>query len=321
MGRAITQEIAPRIDSLRLSVANHGDHGDCPPASTGELAPGRAWLTCDQIVRLVRIFVTFGVRSVRLTGNDPLARGDLPELAAAVTAVPGIDELSLTTNGTRLAELADELVRAGVKRVNVNVPTLSRERYGRLTGNRLEPVLAGLKAAGAAGLRPIKLNAHVRPDTHDDEIEDLIVFALEHGYVLRLIDDASSGRAGHSGDRLRKIQRGLARKLALEPARSDAGDRATYLRLHGTEFLIGFLAPFSDARCRDCSQVRVTADGQLHACLATETPTPLRPLLRADADDAEIAARIRRVIGLRPARFPPDHDPTTMARPAALTGG
>lgn len=322
MGKPLTDEVGRQIDYVRLSVNDRCDVHcrHCSPVAPEEFVDSEAWLSVEEVGRLARIFARLGVRRVRLAGADPLVRRDLPELAAGIAAVPGIDDISVSTNGTRLEGLADALARAGVTRVNVNLPTLDPGRYERLTGAKLERVLAGLKAVRAAGLGPIKINTWLRPDIRDEEIEDLIVFGIEHGYVLRLIEDLPAADSARSGARLQEIRRRLARRLALEPANPDGGGPARYVRLHGTDFLIGFIAPFSDRRDGEGNRVRVTADGDFYPSLAPVTAHPLRPLLTAGVDDTEIEGHIRRAVGRRPV-WPDQHDATTVARLMTVTGG
>ena len=280
----------------------------CMPAEGLNWLPKAEVLSDDEVVRLVRIAVDrLGIRTVRLTGGEPLLRRGLPGLVARLTALG--PEISLTTNGIGLARTAVELKAAGLHRVNVSLDTLRADRYAEITRrDRIADVFAGLAAAHAAGLAPVKINAVPVRGVNDDEIIDLAGFAAEHGYRMRFIESMPLDAQGAwdrgkmiSADELLEI---LGSRWALVPVGRHGNAPAEEWRIAGTETVIGVIASVTRPFCGGCDRVRLTADGQLRNCLFATTESDLRALLRGDADDAAIEAAWRRTI----ARKGPGHD-------------
>ncbi len=290
----------------------------CMPAEGLNWLPRAEVLTDDEIVRLAGIGVRrLGIGSLRLTGGEPLLRRGLPALVARLTAL-GV-ELSLTTNGIGLARTAAALKEAGLHRVNVSLDTLRPERYQEITRrDRIEDVFAGLAAARAAGLEPVKINAVPVRGVNDDEILDLVEFAAEHGYRMRFIESMPLDAQG-AWDRTKMITADellavLADRWELLPVerQHSGGDGsarrgtppAEEWRIAGTDTLIGVIASVTRPFCGGCDRVRLTADGQLRNCLFATEESDLRALLRGGADDDAIERAWRNTI----ARKGPGHD-------------
>ncbi|MFC1434928.1 GTP 3',8-cyclase MoaA [Streptacidiphilus sp. N1-3] len=271
----------------------------CMPEEGLSWLPKPELLTDDEVVRLVDLGTRrLGIRSVRLTGGEPLLRRGLPGLVARLTALPQAPELSLTTNGIGLARSAAALREAGLRRVNVSLDTLRPERYAEITRrDRLADVLLGLAAAQAAGLDPVKINAVPVRGVNDDEIADLAGFAAEHGYRVRFIESMPLDAQG-AWDRDRmvsadEILAALGERFTLEPLPRADNAPAEEWRIAGTDSRVGVIASVTRPFCGGCDRVRLTADGQLRNCLFAAEESDLRALLRSGADDAAVEAAWR----------------------------
>jgi cyclic pyranopterin phosphate synthase len=234
-----------------------------------------------------------GITRVRLTGGEPLLRGGLPGLVARLAGVDPTLELSLTTNGVGLASSATALREAGLRRVNVSLDSLRPERYAEITRrDRLSDVLDGLRAARAAGLTPVKINAVLVRGVNEDEVVDLAAFAIAHGYRMRFIESMPLD-AQEAWDRARMVSADevlarLAERFDLEPIGRHDHAPAEEWRIVGSDAVIGVIASVTRAFCGSCDRVRLTADGQLRNCLFATEESNLRALLRGGADDAAI---------------------------------
>jgi cyclic pyranopterin phosphate synthase len=302
----------------------------CMPAEGVPWLAGATMLTTDEIVRLARVAVDLGVREVRLTGGEPLLRADVVDVVRRIAALDGPDgppEVSATTNALRLPALAGPLKDAGLARVNVSIDTLDRDRFARLTRrDRLPQTLAGIAAADAAGLHPIKLNAVAMRGVNDDEVVALTGFAVQHGYQMRFIEQMPLD-AGHTWDRAQmvtqeEILRALRSRFTLTelPGRGSA-PAETWLVDGGPE-TVGVIASVTAPFCGSCDRVRLTADGQLRACLFARSETDLRTLLRDGADDAALEQAFRACLAGKRAGHDID-DPTFLQpdRPMSAIGG
>ncbi|GAA1238594.1 GTP 3',8-cyclase MoaA [Kitasatospora nipponensis] len=280
----------------------------CMPAEGLNWLPKAEVLTDDEIVRLVRVAVQrLGIRTIRLTGGEPLLRRGLPGLLARLTALG--PELSLTTNGIGLARTAEELKAAGLHRVNVSLDTLRPERYREITRrDRIADVLAGLAAARRAGLAPVKINAVPVRGVNDDEVLDLVEFAAAHGYRMRFIESMPLDAQG-AWDRAAMITADellavLGSRWELVPVGRHGNAPAEEWRIAGTDTVIGVIASVTRPFCGGCDRVRLTADGQLRNCLFATEESDLRALLRGGADDAGLERAWRATI----ARKGPGHE-------------
>jgi GTP 3',8-cyclase len=274
----------------------------CMPEQGLAWLPGPELLTDDEVLRLVAIGTgRLGIRTVRLTGGEPLLRRGLPGLLARMAALPQAPELSLTTNGVGLARTAAALATAGLCRVNVSLDTLRRDRYQRITRrDRLPDVLLGLAAAQAAGLAPVKVNAVPVRGVNEDEIPELAAFAVEHGYRMRFIESMPLDAQG-AWERERmvpaeEILDRLRERFTLEPVPREGNAPAEEWRVAGPGGqvgLVGVIASVTRPFCGGCDRVRLTADGQLRNCLFATAESDLRALLRGGADDRAVEAAWR----------------------------
>jgi cyclic pyranopterin phosphate synthase len=316
-----------RISYLRLSVTDRCDFRCfyCLPNGFKDFTQPDSWLRPEEVERVVGAFTALGVSKVRLTGGEPLVRRDCLEIARRIGALPGIEDLSLSTNGSRLARHAAGLKQAGVGRINVSLDSLDPGRFREITGSELEPVLQGLMAAKAAGLAPIKINMVVMRGINDQEIGAVVDFCLTHGFTLRFIEtmpmgDTGRGASSHYRD-LREVKEELARQYHLEPAVMPGGGPASYVRVAGTSLRIGFITPISQHFCESCNRVRLSVEGTLYLCLGQHDRVELRPLLRAGAHDRELRQALLEAIRRKPARHEFREKPQQVVRVMALTGG
>ncbi|MFP4512538.1 MAG: GTP 3',8-cyclase MoaA [Acidimicrobiales bacterium] len=290
---------------LRISVTDRCNFRCtyCMPAEGMDWLPREDVLSFEEIERIARLLVErYGFDSIRLTGGEPLVRAHLPVLVAKLAAL-GVD-LSLTTNGSTLAHSAEELVRAGLGRINVSLDTLRPDRFVEITRrDELETVLAGIDAALAAGLSPVKINAVMMRGVNDDELVDFARFGRERGVTVRFIEFMPLDATGEwTDDQVvthAEIVERIGEVFPLEPlgeaVRGSApAERFRYLAGGGE---IGVIASVTQSFCSSCDRVRLTAEGQLRACLFALEETGLRDLLRSGASDDELAAVVESTVG------------------------
>jgi len=315
------------IEYLRLSVTDRCDLrcSYCIPKGFKDFEEPENWLTFDEIERVVAAFVSLGTRRVRLTGGEPLLRRDLPQLAGRLAALPGLQDLSLTTNATQLVRHADALYRAGVKRVNVSLDSLRRECVNTITGrDSLPQVMAGLEAARAAGLSPIKINMVAMKDVNEADIETMVGFCIDNGFVLRLIEAMPMGDSGRNTAYLdlQPVLEQLRQRFGLLPQSSEmGGGPARYWRSADGAFTLGVITPISQHFCATCNRVRLSVDGTLYMCLGQEESFELRPLLRSGISDEGLLDAIRQAIELKPERHEFRENPGKLIRIMSMTGG
>jgi len=325
--RCLIDSFGRHISYLRLSVTDRCDFRCfyCLPKGFKGFAQPESWLSPDEIERVVQVFADLGVSRVRLTGGEPLVRRDCLDIARRIGALPGIDDLSLSTNASHLAEHAPALRQAGVGRINVSLDSLDPARFRAITGGSLGRVLAGLMAAKQAGLAPIKLNMVVLRGINEQEIGAMVEFCLEHGFTLRFIEAMPMGGSGRSAGEhyldLREVQETLARRYRLEPAVMPGGGPASYVRVADTELRIGFITPISQHFCATCNRVRLSVEGTLYLCLGQRDTLELGPLLRTGADRETLRQVVTEAIRRKPARHEFCEQPGKVVRVMALTGG
>lgn len=274
----------------------------CMPEQGNEWLAKTSILSLDEIERIARVATADGITTFRLTGGEPLLRTDIVEvvrrLAGIISPSGGPVEIAMTTNGIRLPELLPALVDAGLQRLNVSIDTLRRDRFRELTRrDRLEDVLAGIAAAEASGLRPLKLNAVAMRDVNDDELVDLVEFAIRHDAQMRFIEQMPLD-AGHTWDRARMVTQDeilatLSARWTLTPVPGRGGAPAARWMLDGGPHSVGVIASVTAPFCGDCDRLRLTADGQLRNCLFSTTEYDLLPILRAGGDEGEIDGMLR----------------------------
>jgi cyclic pyranopterin phosphate synthase len=264
-------------------------------------------LTLEELDRIASTFVGLGVRKLRLTGGEPLVRKGimtLVERLARHLTTGALDELTLTTNGTRLGDFANDLARVGVKRINVSLDTLKPELFARITrGGDVAKVLAGIEAARAAGLA-VKINAVALKDDNAAEIPELIRWAHGLGMDMTLIETMPMGEI--EADRtdqflsLAEVRSELESYWTLSDLPLSTGGPARYVRIAETGGRLGFITPLSHNFCEACNRVRLTCTGTLHSCLGREDASDLRAVIRAGADDAGLETAIRLAIDAKP---------------------
>ncbi|MBK9797053.1 MAG: GTP 3',8-cyclase MoaA [Holophagaceae bacterium] len=268
-----------------------------------------ALLSFEEITRLVRIATGLGIAKVRLTGGEPLLRRELPTLVRMLAAVPGLQDLALTTNGALLGELAPALRAAGLKRLTVSLDTLRPDRFQSLsdTDLPLDKVLSGLEAARAAGFGPIKLNCVLQRGVNEDEILDLAAFAREQGHTLRFIEFMDVGTTnGWKLDSVvpaAEIRGILQARWPLEPLPVAPGQVARDWRYRDGRGEVGLIASVTAPFCRDCDRARLSADGHLYTCLFAATGLDLKGCLRVGHSDADLTALLSAHWGRREDRY------------------
>jgi len=325
---ALIDPFQRRIEYVRVSVTDRCDLrcSYCMPKGFDGFHEPDEWLSFDEIERVVAAFTRLGVQRIRLTGGEPLVRRDLPDLAARLSALPGLTDLSLSTNAVRLDKYAAALKAAGVRRVNVSLDSLNPERFAQITGGgKLHKVLRGLDAARAAGLAPVKINMVAMGGVNDDEIEAMVAFCAERDFTLRLIETMPMGDTGRNASgqylNLQTVRQRLAERFELIPDILPGGGPARYYRVAGSNTTIGFITPISQHFCETCNRVRLAADGTLYMCLGQDNRYELRPMLRDGASDADLEAAIRTAIGLKPERHEFREKPEKVIRFMSMTGG
>jgi len=317
---------ARKIEYLRLSVTDRCDLrcSYCLPQGFHGFESPPHWLTFDEIERLVRVFARLGLRKIRLTGGEPLTRHNLAELAARIHAIDGINDLSLSTNGTLLAKYAESLRAAGVSRLNVSLDSLQPERFALATGrDAFDEVIEGLEAARAAGFAPIKINMVVMSGVNEDEVDDLVGYCMERGFILRLIEVMPMGETGRNARYLdlQPIRQRLADRFGLVDGLVPGAGPARYLQSPDGRFSVGFITPISRHFCATCNRVRLAVDGTLYLCLGQNDNYAFRPLLREGASDEQLTDAVLEAIARKPERHDFLEQPGKIVRFMNVTGG
>ncbi len=299
-GRAVTY--------LRVSVTDRCDLR-CVYCMAEHMTflPKAQVLTLEELDRIASAFVGLGVRKLRLTGGEPLVRKGFMELVLGLSRhlkTGALDELTLTTNGTRLAEFADQLADLGVRRINVSMDTLKPDLFRKLTrGGDLAKVIAGIDAARAAGIA-VKINAVALADSNAAELPELVAWAHARGCDMTLIEAMPMGEV--DVDRtdeflsLKEVRRELESFWTLTDSDHATGGPARYVSVAETGGRLGFITPLSHNFCEACNRVRLTCTGTLHTCLGREDASDLRAVIRAGATDAELADAIRLAVDAKP---------------------
>ncbi|MDO5370611.1 GTP 3',8-cyclase MoaA, partial [Paracoccus sp. (in: a-proteobacteria)] len=300
------------ITYLRVSVTDRCDFR-CTycMAEHMQFLPKAELLTLEELERLAGAFIDLGVRKLRITGGEPLVRRNIMSFFHVMSdrLGQGLDELTLTTNGSQLARFADELAGCGVRRINVSLDTLDPDKFAAITRwGRLPQVMDGISAAKAAGLR-IKINTVALKGFNEDELFPLIDWCGEQGHDLTFIEVMPMGDMGEETrlDQywpLSDLRRRLETRFTLTPLAERTGGPARYVRLEETGQKIGFITPLTHNFCESCNRVRVTCTGELYMCLGQEDRADLRGPLRASEGDEMLKDAIRAAI----ARKPKGHD-------------
>ena len=292
-------------DNLRVGVTDRCNIRCfyCMPEHGIEFVPREEILSYEEIERFVRIAVRLGVTKVRVTGGEPLVRKGVPKLVRKLAAIPEVQDLALTTNGVLLPQLAEPLYQAGLRRINVHLDTLDRERFARITRrDELDRVLEGLALAKRLGFGPIKINAVAVKDLVEPDLVPLARYGRENGFEIRFIEfmplDAQGlwdrGRVLLADEILETLSREIAPLIEI-PDRDPRAPATEYRYADGIG-TIGFIASVSRPFCQNCNRIRLTADGKLRYCLFALEETDVKGLLRGGASDDEIAHLIRSTV-------------------------
>ncbi|HEX8087925.1 MAG TPA: GTP 3',8-cyclase MoaA [Blastocatellia bacterium] len=266
-------------------------------------------LSFEEITRLARLFVRLGADQIRLTGGEPLVRRGLSKLISRLSALEGLKDLSLTTNGSLLAEQVRELAAAGLKRINVSIDTLDPEKFKRITKRGdLSRVLDGIFAAKAEGLGSIKINAVIERGVNDDDIIGLVEFARRHGFSMRFIEymDVGNSNSWISGKMVSKkeiLEKINARYPLKEIGRDQGSAPAVDYEFIDGRGSIGVIASVTEPFCSSCTRVRLTADGKLVTCLFSNQGHDLKALVRSGATDEELIEFVRQIWDKRADRY------------------
>jgi len=327
----MTDRFGRRITYLRVSVTDRCDFR-CVYCMAEDMTflPRKDLLSLEEIDRLTNAFITRGVRKLRLTGGEPLVRRNIMWLVRSLSRHlgAGLDELTLTTNGSQLARYAEELAECGVKRINVSLDTLDPGKFRVITRKGdFHQVMSGIDAASRAGLK-IKINTVALRDVNEGELEDILRWAHGRGFDLTLIETMPMGEVG--ADRVEQylplslVRTRLERHFTFDEIPYRSGGPARYVQVRETGGRLGFITPMTHNFCEACNRVRVTCTGTLYMCLGQEDAADLRAPLRASQDDALLHAAIDEAI----ARKPRGHDfvigrdqKPSVARTMSLTGG
>ncbi|HSO64687.1 MAG TPA: GTP 3',8-cyclase MoaA [Ornithinibacter sp.] len=266
----------------------------CMPAEGLDWLPKPEMLTDDELVRLVRIMVGMGVTNVRLTGGEPLLRRSLVDVVGRIATLEPRPRIAMTTNGIGLDRLAAPLAAAGLDRVNVSLDTIDSRQFSDLTRrDRLQDVVAGLKAASDAGLAPVKVNAVAMRGVNDGDVADLLQWCLDRGYALRFIEQMPLD-AQHEWDRAQMVSQAeilerLGERFRLAPVPERGSAPAELFLVDGGPETVGVIASVTAPFCGACDRARLTADGQLRNCLFARQEVDLRGPMRDGASDTELA--------------------------------
>jgi cyclic pyranopterin phosphate synthase len=320
-----------RVTYLRLSVTDRCDLrcAYCMPEKM-QFLPRKEVLSLEELHKLALAMIDRGISKIRLTGGEPLVRRDVIELVHAIGRKlgDGLEELTLTTNGTQLAQFADDLAAAGVKRINVSLDTMDAGLFERLSRrDRLGQVLQGIAAARDAGLK-VKLNTVALKGLNEHEIPYLVEWAHAHGHEITLIEVMPLGEV--EGERvdhylpLTAVREALEQRWTLTPSDHRSGGPARYVDVAETGGRPGFITPLTNNFCASCNRIRVTATGELYACLGGAEKVDLRSALRSEAPDARLALALDEAMRIKPERhhFRIGHGlEPAQPRHMSLTGG
>ncbi len=302
-GGALVDTFGRVADDLRISVTDRCKFRCtyCMPAEGLKWLPKTELLTFEELTRLLALFVRLGVRSLKVTGGEPTVRADLPTLISMFRDVGPDLDISLTTNGLLLDRLAEPLAAAGLDRATVSCDSLLRHRFEEMTRrDALGRVLAGILAADDAGLRPIKINVVVIGGTNDDEAVEFARWSRETGYIVRFIEYMPLD-AQHAWERAkvvpsRSIIEAIDAVYPLTPLTADAEPARRFAFADGSPGAIGVISSVTEPFCDTCNRLRLTAEGEVRACLFALEETDLRGPLRAGASDDDLEELIRRTV-------------------------
>jgi len=278
------------VDYIRLSVTDRCDFR-CVYCMTEDMKflPRSQILSLEELYLVAKAFIELGVKKIRMTGGEPMVRSDVMSLIEKLGALPGLEELNLTTNGAQLDKYAPALKAAGVNRINISIDSLDAKRFKRISrvGN-LEKVLRGIKAARSAGFDRIRLNSVIMRGYNEDEVIPLTEYALDHNIDIAFIEEMPLGQASDhdredttcSNDWVRNV---IEEKYELLNSTTKTAGPSRYVQVVGKDNRIGFISPVTHNFCEECNRVRVTVEGRLLLCLGNEHSVDLRAILRDES--------------------------------------
>jgi len=300
-----------RIDYLRISVTDRCNLSCayCKPRAEMKVLPHREILSYEEILRLVALAVPLGISRVRVTGGEPLVRRGIVEFISALNALGGLEDISITTNGVLLDEMADALFNAAKPRLNISLDSLHADKFRKITGSdNYEQVWRGIKRAEELGFFPLKLNMVPVRGMNDDEVADFARLTLDRRFHVRFIeympigdDDRWNRDACVPADEVRATIEREVGPLKPFASGNSAGPSINY-QLPGARGVIGFISPITRHFCESCRRLRLTADGKIRPCLLSDTEIDVKSSLRRGCDDAELERLFRIALELKPDR-------------------
>lgn len=299
------------INYLRISLTDHCNLRCvyCMPTHGLTFVPNRELLTAEEIEIIVRAAVNSGFHKFRLTGGEPTLRPDVVDIVHRISRTPGVADLAMTTNGIRLVDLAQDLKTAGLKRVNIHIDTLNPERLPLIMRwGKLEKLWAGLEAAEAVGLKPIKINCVVTRGYNDDDVVDMARLSLDHDWGIRFIELMPLGSGAESQLSIDRYVSNQVTKAKIEAAlgpltplpNRDPSDESRNFMLPGGRASIGFISPVSEPYCDTCNRMRLTSDGKFHLCLLHDDDIDVKGILRSGGSQRDVEAVLSRAVDLKP---------------------
>ena len=319
-----------RIDYVRLSVTDRCDFR-CVYCMAEKMTflPRNQVLSLEEIYQLAKAFTELGAGRIRITGGEPLVRRNILSLFERIGKLPGLTELLLTTNGSKLAEMAQPLLEAGVNRINISMDSLDTATFKALTRTGdLAQVKKGIETAAATGFDDIRINTVIMKGRNDHEIIPLVEYAASLGVNIAFIEEMPLGSISEhvreetycSND---EVRHAIERQFSLSPIKSGTAGPSRYFALAGSDIKVGFISPVSHNFCADCNRVRVTVEGRLLLCLGNEYSTDLREILRSDIfSEAELKAQIVKALDIKPLKHHfYEEDEVQVVRFMNMTGG
>ena len=317
-----------RITYVRLSITDRCDFR-CTYCMAEEMTflPRDAVMSLEECLRVARVFVGLGVNKLRITGGEPLVRKNVMWLIERLAALPGLDNLVLTTNGSQLERFAIPLKQAGVRRINISLDTLDSELFTRITRiGELAKVLRGIDAAREAGFLRTKLNTVMMRGINDKEFIPLVRYAVDNQLDISFIEEMPLGEIhGRNSTYIssQETRELLSREFELTASDENSGGPARYWQVAGSTTRVGFISPHSHNFCDSCNRVRITAKGELYPCLGQNDATNLMQVLRSGADDSALRQAIVDSMGIKPwgHDFTQQMDSPQVVRFMSMTGG
>lgn len=287
------------VNYLRVSITDRCDFR-CQYCMAEEMTflPRAQILTLEEIHFICQAFTDLGVTKIRVTGGEPLVRKGVLGLLEKIGQIDNLNELAMTTNGSKLVQMAEDIKAAGVKRINISLDTLDKEKFKTITRTGdLEQVLKGIRTAKQAGFERIKINAVILKNRNHEEVTDLVQFAVDHGadisfieeMPLGVIDSHNRGEVYYSSD---LIKRDLGGQFALLPVTDNTGGPSVYSLVQGTDTRVGFISPHSANFCSTCNRVRLTVEGRLLLCLGNEHSIDLKRVIRANPGNMDLLKQV-----------------------------